>query len=242
MGFNPFIRHFPIISPYQEQDLRLPRWRDRINKILKLKSVNVIVIDGRTQSGKSMLGQYIAREYDPDFKTFFTVQEILDYFKHFEYGRWVLFEEPQLEANRMRFWDERNLIMSMFISAFGFTGNSLIMTLPSLKGISDMLLVNISLRMTVISDLDKNDNIKRIAFIKKAIYNVRREKYMWTTVENYEIPRLEVDQNYLARKKINFDMKLEEWNKRLNNNNNYEEKRDWVMSSSLQSRSQQQTH
>jgi hypothetical protein len=216
MGFNPFIKHFPIISPYQEQDLRLPNWRERINKVLKLQSVNVILIDGRTQSGKTMLGQYIAKEYDPDFKTFFTVQEIINYFKKFENNRWILLEEPQLEANRLRFWDERNLIMSMFISAFGFTKNSLIMTLPNIKGISDMLLTNISMRITVISDLDKGDKIKRIAFIKKPIYNARRDKYIWTTVENYPIPELQVDQDYLIRKKANFGMKLNEWDKRLN--------------------------
>lgn len=72
------------------------------------------------------------------------------------------------------------------------------------------------MRITVISDLDRNEKIKRIAFIKKPIFNARKEKYIWTTVENYTIPELKIDENYLVRKKSNFDMKLNEWDKRLN--------------------------
>jgi alpha-galactosidase/6-phospho-beta-glucosidase family protein len=79
------------------------------------------------------------------------------------------------------------------------------------------------MRITVVSDLDKNDAIKRIAFIKKPIFNAKREKYIWTTVENYTIPYLEEDKEYLAKKKENFDLKLDEWDKRLkaNSNDNY---------------------
>lgn len=218
MPFNPFIRSFPIVSPYSEAPLKFDNFWTRIDKILKMQSVNIILIDGRTQTGKSTFAEHIARHYDKDYKIFFTVKDLVNYFKNFEYNRWIILEEPQLEANRMRFWDERNMVMAMFVSAFGFTKNNLIMTLPALKGIADILLTNISLRITIVNHLNFKDEVVREAYIKKPVFNAKRDKWIWVTTEQHNIPTLPIDAGYLEKKKINFDEKLTEWNNRLENN------------------------
>lgn len=227
MGFQPFIKSFPIISPYKEQDVRISNWRERIDEILKLHSVNVILIDGRTRSGKSRLAKFIAYERDPNFKRFWSIKDIISYAFNFENDRWIILEEPQLEANRLRFWDDRNLVLSMFISAYGFTNNHLIMTLPNIKGISDMLLTNVSLRITVVARLNNKDQIVRKAYFKKALWNEKRQKYIWTTVEEFTIPNIDDDPNYEEDKRKNFMEKLKEWDKRLNDRT-YEETQTWT--------------
>lgn len=205
----------------------IPLYDSRIEKIIKKKSVNLIIMDGRTQAGKTMFARFLAESYDPKYNLFFNVEDIIIYFQSeikrvkeyiertgvyppFE-NRWIVYDEPQLDAPRQQFWDERNRVLSAFSSAYGFTHTHLIMCLPNIKGIQDTLLTNISLRMTIVSDLDRNDNIVRKAFVKIPKFNESKNKYFWTVCQIHTIPFIEENWEYNKKKLANFDEKLNEW-------------------------------
>lgn len=205
----------------------IPLYDQRIEKIIRKKSVNLIIMDGRTQTGKTTFARYLAEQYDINYNLFFNVEDIILYFqkevkrvkeyieKTGEYpefqNRWVVYDEPQLDAPRQQFWDERNRVLSAFCSAYGFTHTHLIMCLPNIKGIQDSLLTNISLRMTIVSDLDRNDNIVRKALVKIPKFNEMRNRYFWTICQIHTIPFIEENWEYNKRKLQNFDEKLNEW-------------------------------
>ncbi len=207
---------------YNTDRVKFPNFYQRINQILRLKRINMLIIDGKSQTGKTTLARSIAESYDPKFKIIFTID---DFLKHLEsikkdylagefrkvYGRWLIFDEPQLETPKQKFWSVRNQIIMSITSGFGFLHNHLIMCLPNIKGLQDTVLTNISLRIRVESYLKGNDIIRK-GFVKVPIFSETRNKFMWITVENHKIPKIEEDKEYDKNKAINFfENQLDKW-------------------------------
>jgi hypothetical protein len=227
---NQVLRGIKYTMLYKDSGFKYPNFWDRINDIRKLERVNMIVIDGKAQTGKSTLAQYIAEHYDKDFKTVFTVKEILDYVKdigdiyYSDYDRWLnmrykwlFWDEPNLEAVRNEWWSQRNTIIQLITSSYGFLKLNMILALPNVKGLSDIILTNISMRISVRSLLDKDRKIKRIATIRKPFWLEGRNKFVWIAVETFTIPELSMNKEYESAKADNFfKNQLVSWYQRLN--------------------------
>lgn len=187
----------------------------RIDRNMRLGLPNVIVIDGQAQTGKSTLARSIALKYDKNFKLAFTTEDILNYLKECanEYyngnfknilGKWIFFDEPQLDVPRMEFWSARNRIIQAVTSSFGFLKNNLIMALPNIKGLSDIVITNITMRVTVrCFELSDHTPIRK-AYFKKVIWSEFKNKWYWKTYENHTIPYIIPDVNYDLNKADNF--------------------------------------
>lgn len=233
------IRRIRIVSPYRDASYLMPTFYERIDKQIRSKLVTLIIIDGKAQTGKSTLARSICEHYcGKEYKRFYTIQEILDYLKGWAkkiikynpdgsyyldqkeldqiQNRWLLFEEPQLEASRQEYWSERNLILQSITSSYGFLHNPLIMTLPNIKGITDMVMTNISLRITVRAWENSLGNMVRKAYIRLPEFNEMKNKWYWTTVQHHTIPFIEADPLYNAEKAHNFFVnQLDKWNNSL---------------------------
>jgi len=226
---TPVLRGIKFTQLYKSSGERYPTFWQRINEIRELERVNMIIVDGKAQTGKSTLAQYIAKHYDINHKTVFTVKEILDYVKEIgevyfnDYERWktlrykwVFWDEPQLEAVRNEWWSQRNTVIQLITSSYGFLKLNLIMALPNIKGLSDIILTNISMRISVKSVLDFNRKIKRIATIRKPFFLEHRNKFVWIAVETFNIPDIPMDLKYENDKAHNFfKVQLPAWHERL---------------------------
>ena len=190
----------------------------------------MILIDGKSQMGKSTVADYIASRYDSEYRLVYTVEDYLNYltelrdkwqkglYNECQY-RWVFWDEPQMEIPRTQFWSERNSIIQSITSSFGFLKPSLVMALPNIKGLSDMVMTNVLFRMTIQAKLDKDKNIIRKAWIKTCYFDERRNKFGWRLVEEHTIPRLQdimQDKNYADQKIYNFfNTQLNKWREKL---------------------------
>jgi len=187
----------------------------------------MIIIDGKAQTGKSTLGDHIARKYDPNYKLVYTVEEILEYLHFLKdlwfsgrkeeiYNKWIFWDEPQLETPKQEYWSQRNQIIQAFTSSFGFLHNHLVLALPNVKGLSDMVLTNISLRFSVVSFLNKKKEIIRKAYVKMPMYNEMKRRFYWTTVEEHTIPEWLMTKEYYDAKANNFfNTQLNKWDVKL---------------------------
>lgn len=219
--------HLKITRLYEDTGRRFPNWQKRIEQQLKLGRINMIIVDGKAQTGKSTLARYIAKKYDDKFVQIFQVEEILTYLEKLKgwwyagqhdkiYNKWIFFDEPQLETPKQEFWSQRNMVIQAFTSSFGFLHNHLIMALPNIKGLSDVILTNISMRITVKSYLGKSEDIIRKGYIKLPIWNEFKQKFFWVSVEDFTIPTIEEDCQYIADKADNFfNNQLEKWKNKL---------------------------
>lgn len=228
--YERFVAKRPrMISPYAKREINIPNFYNRINNNTILTGVNIILIDGRGQVGKSTLGDEIAGKYDPEYDLCYTTKDIVEHFKKLREKwkngeiedclyRWIFWDEPQLEIPRMRFWSERNLMIQALTSSFGFLKPSLILALPNVKGISDMIVTNILFRITVKVGFDRDKKIVRKGYIKLPKFNEIKNKFYWTTAEIYTIPELtkvtEKNSDYMKRKMENFfNTQLSKWEK-----------------------------
>lgn len=225
--FNPSSKRFIVTGLFDRAGEGIPNYFRRIDDTIALGRVNIIIIDGKTQTGKSTLGRKICSMYDKDYVRVWTTEDILKHLKNMKeawlngdkksvYGRWILFEEPQLEAPRQEYWNQRNMIIQMITSSYGFLKQHMILTLPNVKGISDVVLTNVSLRITVRSNLNRDRKIERRGYVKIPIFNEMKNKYMWICAEEYKIPLIDMDSDYDSEKANNFfNTQLEKWEKRL---------------------------
>lgn len=223
-----FVKKPPVISPYSEEKKRIPDFRKRIRDNTKITGVNIIIIDGKSQTGKSTLADWLCRQYDEDFALCYTVEDVL---KHFEkiknmynnesdhglaFNRWIFWDEPQNEIPRLMFWSERNMVIQKLTSSFGFLKPSMVMALPNIKGLSEMVITNILFRISVKAFL-KKDEVVRHGYVKVPLFNEIKNKFYWTVVEDFKIKELkEVTSDkseYMKRKVTNFFTQLEAWRK-----------------------------
>ncbi len=220
------LRKLGIAGLYKSKRGHYPNYYERINQILRLKRINMIVIDGKAQTGKTTLARSICKKYDKNYKILFTIEDFLNHLESCKelylageyrkvYGRWLLFDEPQLETPKQKFWSVRNQIIMAITSSFGFLHNHLVMALPNVKGLQDIVLTNISLRIRVESYL-KSNNIIRKGFVKIPIFAEMKQKFIWINVEINTIPLIEEDKEYDKNKAVNFfDNQLTKWRKDL---------------------------
>lgn len=204
-----------------------PSFWERIEYIKELKRINIIVIDGKAQTGKSTLARYIAKRYDPDPIRVWTLEQLMDYLEMAEklyysgrfaeiLNKFIVMEEPQLDSPKQEFWSARNAVIQAITSSFGFLKNHLILALPNIYGLSNTVYTNITLRMSVYSKLDKNRKIVRFANIQKPIWSDFKHKFYWRSVENYKIPELEEEKGYIDEKANNFfKIHLKRWKEKL---------------------------
>jgi hypothetical protein len=226
-----YFRKLKITSIFENEHFKFPSFFERIDKNNKETGVNIVLIDGRGQAGKSTLADFIAKRYDKNYKLVYTVEEIIDRYKKLaelwlsgdyinSMYRWTFWDEPQLEVPRMAFWSDRNMIAQQLSSSFGFLKPSLIMALPNIKGLSDMILTNILFRITVNVHTNDKDEIVRKGYIKKPKYSESRNKFYWTGVETYTIPDMpeltQFDSEYMKAKVNNFlNVQLKSWEQKL---------------------------
>jgi hypothetical protein len=187
----------------------------------------MIIIDGKAQTGKSTLGDHIAKKYDPNYTLVYTVDDILNQLYKLRdlwfagkmaeiYNRWIFWDEPQLETPKQEYWSQRNMIIQAFTSSFGFLHNHLILALPNIKGLSDIILTNLSLRFSVKSYLDRDKKVVRKAYVKVPLFNEMKQKFYWTTCEEYRIPEWTLTKEYYDAKANNFFVnQLDKWKMKL---------------------------
>lgn len=219
------------LRDFQMTGQHLPNFYNRIDKIRYTNLINMIIIDGKSQTGKSTLAKNICEKYDPNYITVFTIEELLSYLEKCKenedtnQGRFIFFDEPELEVNRNEWWTDRNRVLTFILSSFGFLHNNIVMALPNIKGLSDIILTNISLRISVKADYDEfKKRIVRKAIIKKAIWSDMKNKFIWITTEIHTIPDIEKDMNYEQLKRHNFyDVQLPKWRSQINKNNDIKE-------------------
>jgi len=228
-----------ITHPFEETGQTMPDFYRRIdNNILEGKPT-IIIIDGKTQSGKSTLARKICIRYDPNYRRFFTIKNFIDFLNEIkgkckltyddtgklifaeipeEYKHiWILFDEVELEAPVENMWKNRNKVLTSITSGFGFLKQNLILTLPDLTGISKRIYKNITFRISTRSYLNSFKTITRKAFIKIPIYDDNKNKYFWVTVEDHAIPFIAEDNIYNAEKTHNFFFQqLPNWDKDIN--------------------------
>lgn len=230
--FQP--RHFNArtLTDFQTTGQRMSNFYSRIEKRSKTNLINMIIITGRSQCGKSTLGRSICEKFDKDYVTVFTIEELLNYLEKCKENeiaylkKFIFFDEPELEVSRNEWWTDRNRVLCFILSSFGFLHNNIVMALPNIKGLSDIILTNISLRIDVNAEYnERTKTIVRKAYIKKAIWSDFKNKFMWITTEVHTIPDISKNQNYEDRKRHNFfDIQLPKWknqieeNKTANNN------------------------
>lgn len=226
-----------VTHPFSQSDFEFPDYHQRIDDNLTMRRPTIILIDGKSQTGKSELARMVCSEYDPDYKRFFTVDELLDYLSEIakkcefirdkngklidvrvppEYmRRWYLFDEVQMESPDEDRYKNRNKVLVSIAGGFGFLLPGFIMTLPDLTGISRKLYKNITFRISTMSKLNRNREIERTAFIKLAIYDDNKNRYFWRTVEINKIPFIKESEDrriYHAEKTHNFFVtQLDKW-------------------------------
>ena len=102
------------------------------------------------------------------------------------------------------------------VSSFGWLHNHIVMTLPNIKGLSEVILTNLTMRITVKADEGKTGEIRRRAYIKKPLWSDFKNKYIWVTVESHDIPLIEKDQAYEDGKANNFfNTQLVSWKEKI---------------------------
>jgi len=232
---------------------RMPDLFQRIVDTIRMGKPCLIVIDGKSQTGKSTLARLICQTFDQHYKTFFQVKDIIDHLNYlkgktywnqwlddkfewhdeytlpYEYqNKFTFFDEPQIAGgSNYEFWSERNQILSAYTSTFGFLHQSLVMALPNIFGISPTILTNITMRIKIRSFLGRNKNIVRKAYIDipNEFATDMKGKYFWRGVEVWTIPDIEPDSEYNTRKTKNFfDVALPEWERKLGMG-----KQEWMM-------------
>lgn len=223
MIFKPRKFTARTLRDFQTTGQRLPNFYQRIDKIKKMNLINMIIISGKSQTGKSTLARSICSQYDPDYTTVFTIEELLNHLEkckeneNEQSGRFIFFDEPELEVSRSEWWTDRNRVLTFILSSFGFLHNNIVMALPNIKGLSDIILTNISLRIDVKADYDDyRKQIVRKAFIKKAIWSDQKNKFIWITTEIHTIPEIKKDMTYENLKRNNFyNIQLPKWREQL---------------------------
>ena len=212
-----YFNNLQITALMSQTGTRHKNFFNRIDENIFLGKPTIILIDGKSQTGKSTFARWLCMQYDKKYLTVFQIEKILTYFLGLAipyynnemdkiYNRWLLIEEPQLEVPRQEFWSTRNLILQGVTSSYGFTRNNVVMTLPNIKGISEMIYTNITFRISIDSKLDKDKNIVRKAYNKKPVWIERRNKYRWVLVERFTIPKIELpdEKEYKLLKADNF--------------------------------------
>lgn len=220
-----FITKPNVKSPYAEVKKDFPDFRKRIHDNTIITGVNIIIIDGKSQTGKSTLADWICKEQDREYSLCYKVEDVLKHFENLKeiwdsgkhmicWNRWLFWDEPQNEIPRLMFWSERNMVVQKLTSSFGFLKPSMVMALPNIKGLNEMILTNVLFRITVRAFLKKKEIVRR-GYVKIPIFNEIKNKFYWTTVENFKIPDLveitKDNSEYMNRKVTNFFTQLSAW-------------------------------
>jgi hypothetical protein len=220
MMFRPKFFKARTLGEFAQSGKNIAGYQRRIYNREKAGLINMIIIDGVSQSGKTTFGREICRANDKNYVTIFSVTELLNFIKSCketsEYGKykWILYDEPELDVDRANWFDERNKVLAFILSSYGFLHLNIVMCLPNIRRLSDTILTNISMRISIKTDYDELKNtISRRALIKKAVYSEYKNKFIWITVEFHRIPAIEKDTEYEARKRSNFYDRLPVWEK-----------------------------
>ena len=190
-----------------------------IDKIIRLGRVALIVVDGKAQTGKSTTAQYVCEHYDKDYVTVFTIEELTKYLDYATVNniknRWIFFDEPQLQSPRATWWSEKNQALQAITSSYGFLKSHMIMALPNLKGISNIVLTNLCMRITMRSYLTADGIVKYVAFVKLPQYSEYHRRWYFYTMEERTMPNLIQSDEYFVRKKENFRNMLDDQLKKI---------------------------
>lgn len=212
------------ITPlFHNEKYKYPNYFQRIDECIFLGLLPIIIIDGKSQTGKSTLAKYICRTYDKNFITTFRMEQILEWLGWVDEewrsgrsynvkGRFIMYDEPQADAPTTDFQSPRNKIVKKFFSMSGMLKIGLVMALPDLLGISKTLYRNILMRISLTVRKVGNEK-RRYGFVKIPFYDEFANKYKWLTVERFPIPELPHDEpEYMKLKNENFfDVQLPKW-------------------------------
>jgi len=227
---------FKIRPLFAQSGIELPNFYHRIDENIQTTGVNIVLIEGKSQTGKSTLAKHIAERYDPNYTLVYTVDDVLNRirelkdlwfarrYKMCKY-RWLFWDEPECEIPKAQFWSERNSVIQSITSSFGFLKPSLVMALPNIKGLSDLIITNVLLRISISAKLKKGKIIRK-GWVRTSYFDERRQKFRWRLVEEHTIPILEditKDRVYMKAKVNNFfNTQMERWQNKINKQNRSE--------------------
>jgi hypothetical protein len=222
MMYKPKKANLRKLRDFQKNDFGIDGYLRRIKRREKAGLINMIIIDGISQSGKTTFGRSICEVFDPNYVTIFKIRELMKFLRELksrgEYKDyvWVLIDEPQNEVDKNEWWDQRNKALTKIMSSYGFQHVNVVMCLPNVKRLSDSILTNLSLRISVVANFNERTNeIVRKAFIKKAMWSDKKNKHIWITTEVHTIQDIPKNEEYEKRKRDVYYNNLEEWDKEL---------------------------
>jgi len=94
----------------------------------------IIAIVGEARTGKSLAGKRLIGLLDDKPIIVFTLEKFLEVISNpANSGRWVLFDEFELEASSIRWYEERAKILGEIFQSFGYMKVNVIITMPHLK-------------------------------------------------------------------------------------------------------------
>jgi hypothetical protein len=218
----PINRKLHVTSLRDKGGYNLPGYLDRIDAQIRKGKILMILIDGQGQVGKTTFGGYLCNEYDREYVPVYTIEDIVKYLlwakeewlkgnQAYVTGKFLLYDEPQIDCARNEYYSKRNIILEKFTSAYGFLKNGLVLCLPTPKGLSDRILINLTLRISLDVWEMRGGGIIRKGFVKLPKWNDIKQKHYWTTVEKFTIPFIK-EQKWLPQKMENFfDTQLNKW-------------------------------
>ncbi|MCX6820651.1 MAG: hypothetical protein NT016_01760 [Candidatus Aenigmarchaeota archaeon] len=221
------------LSPFRTSDLRQPSCFDRTDDNMFCGKINVVVIEGPSQSGKTTLGGWWATRYDPKPRLLYNAREALDMCKEYlalyreeeERGvditrrsmlwKWNVLDEPQQEAPSAKWLDERAQVIAQIVNGYGFLKQNLVLTLPDLGDIGKRVYSN-NLTYRIKVDVRKiAGKASRRAYFYFPYKPIWKDKWTWKDAGYMDVPRIVLPEGWAARKLVNFDEKLERWEKNL---------------------------
>lgn len=231
------IKKLKIGSPFRHWKPQIKRIDQRIEDVIEKGLINIIFVDGRSQSGKSTWADDKIKQYDPNYTLVYNAEDIfklLDRYKTLLHvdseghvgkpeninlilWKWILFEEPQNQLSK-KFWDERTTVITQLTSTWGFLKNQMILTMPDCAGLPKIptIMINLTCKVTIKIFL-KNHKKIRYYFVYIPHKNYKTENYFWgSAVESGPIPELELTKEYFEKKYHNFfNVQMKQWENNL---------------------------
>lgn len=93
------------LTDFQNTGHSISNFYRRIEKTMNTHLINMIVITGKSQTGKSTLARTICAKYDAEYTTVFTIEDLLNYLEKCKENessvrnKWIFFDEPEKLVN-----------------------------------------------------------------------------------------------------------------------------------------------
>jgi hypothetical protein len=227
------IRNFKIGSPFNSFKPQIKKVDQRISDVIEKGLINVIFVDGRSQSGKSTYADNKIKCWDPNYTLVYNAEDIFKLLERYKtllkidseghigkpeninliLWKWILFEEPQNQLSK-KFWDERTTIITQLTSTWGFLKNQLVLTMPDCAGLPKIptIMINLTCKITIKMFLKNHVKIRRY-YVYIPHKNYRTENYFWgSAVESGLIPELQLSPEYFEKKYHNFfNVQMKKW-------------------------------